>query len=174
MPTCAATISTLVLILIPPLNSAFATATTTGDAAVGANVNPEHTNVCFPAGTSALTSTMMIPVGGLAVIPVLSVTDAVDGLGTRSQLVDEATAVINAVGNVNVIFPAPANVKGDDVVNETVAVCELPEADDNVAVGFETRLEQVAISGDDASLNPWFVILTVLKALVTPDNGVNV
>jgi len=42
---------------------------------------------------------------------------------------------------------------------------------DIVAVGFETVLEQDAANGDDAALNPWFVILIVRKALSMPDKG---
>jgi len=140
--------------LMPPLRAAFPGETVTGDSAVGTKVNPEHVNVRNPAGTSPLTSTMMMPVDGVAVIPLLSVTDAADGLGTSSQLVDEATAVIKAVGKVTVIFPVAVAVKGDDVVKDNVAVCELPEADDNAAVGLETMLEQDAVSGDDAARNP--------------------
>jgi hypothetical protein len=159
---------------MPPLNDASVGETNTGDAALGAKVNPEQTTVTLPAGTSALTAILMIPVGGVAVIPVLSVTDAVDGLGTSSQLDEEATAVIKAVGNVTVIVPLAVTVKGVDVVNDNVAVWELPEAVDNAAVGLETMLEQDAVSGDDAALNPWFVILTVLNAFATPDKGVKV
>ncbi len=122
VPTNAATVSTLVLMLMPPLNDASVGETNTGDAALGAKVNPEQTTVTLPAGTSALTAILMIPVGGVAVIPVLSVTDAVDGLGTSSQLDEEATAVIKAVGNVTVIVPLAVTVKGVDVVNDNVAV----------------------------------------------------
>ncbi len=42
---------------------------------------------------------------------------------------------------------------------------------DIVAVGFDTILEQDAVNRVDAALNPWFVILIVLKALSIPDNG---
>ncbi len=43
---------------------------------------------------------------------------------------------------------------------------------DIAAVGLETTFEQDATNGEDAALNPWFVILIFLNALSTPDSGV--
>lgn len=168
VPIFAATVSTDVWMLIPPLNAAVEGLTTIDDAARAAKVNPEQVIVFWPAERSAFKSTTM---RWFAESPLLSVTDAVDGFGTSSQLVDEETAVTKLTGNVKVIFPLAATVRSDDVWKENVAVCEVPAAVDIIAVGFETMLEQDASNGDDAALNPWFVILIVLKALSIPDNG---
>lgn len=96
-------------------------ATSTVDAALDANVNPEHVTLTGPAGTSTFTSMTMISVGGLAMIPLLSVTDKVDGFGSRSQLVADSTAVTNLLGKVSMIFPVEAT-NLEDVLNENVAV----------------------------------------------------
>lgn len=58
----------------------------------------------------------------LPVSPLLSVTDAVVGFGTISQLVVDSMAVTKLSGNVSEIFPFAATVKADDVLNENVAV----------------------------------------------------
>lgn len=117
----AALVSTDVLILIPPVNTAVVVSTATDDALVAAKVNPEHVNLTLPAGTSALTSRISL-LKGVAVIPLLSVTDSVAGFGTISQLVPEATAFTNPLGNSKDIFPADAAINFEDVTKVNVAV----------------------------------------------------
>ncbi len=38
-------------------------------------------------------------------------------------------------------------------------------------VGNDKIFVQAAVNGDDAALNPWFVILIILQALARPDGG---
>jgi len=46
------------------------------------------------------------------------------------------------------------------------------EAAVEIAVdGIDTTLVHAAFKGDDAALNPWFVILIPLIAFATPDGG---
>jgi len=83
---------------------------------LAANVNPEQVILTEPAETIDLTVIMI----AFAVVP--SVTEAVAGLGTSSQLVVVATAVSKAVaeGNVIVIFLSTA--KSEDVLKVNDAV----------------------------------------------------
>jgi hypothetical protein len=41
-------------------------------------------------------------------------------------------------------------------------------------VGNDKIFVQAAVNGDDAALNPWFVILIFLKAFAIPDGGTKV
>lgn len=119
VPIFAATVSTDVLMLIPPLKAAVEGSTTTGDDALALKVNPEQVTEIWPAAKSPFTSRTITL---FAVRPLLSVTDAADSFGTSSQLVDVETAVIKLSGKVSEIFPLAATVKADDVWKENVAV----------------------------------------------------
>jgi len=164
---CAVIVSSVVSIATPPLLTPETTFAVDADNAV--KVSPLQVTVTEPAGTATFKSIMM-RLSEVSLLP--SVLERVDGLGTISQLLADATAETKPVGNVKLIFASTAN--AEDVLNVNVAVCEAPAAVDMVAVGSDASVLQVAVNGDDAALKPWFVISIDLNAFATPDKGVKV
>ena len=83
-----------------------------------------------------------------------------------------ACAVTRPAGKDSVILLLDAcAVNGVDVLKVTCSVCSVEAAVEIAVDGIDTTLVHAALKGDDAALNPWFVILIPLMAFATPDGG---